>query len=84
MLVRVVPGSPAHGAGLKVGDRLYEISGLRFEDSVQLLRLANTLPSPVELLIERAGRIRTFRLDIAPPLGEPAAGAAKEQSTNTQ
>ncbi len=57
ILTRVVPGSPADKAGLKLRDRIYSIADQSFDGPEQcgeLLRNA-TLPLPLE--IEREGRI---------------------------
>jgi hypothetical protein len=59
VLVRVVPGSPADLAGLKVHDRIYQMGGKRLVDSDDLLRRAKSLTEPTELVIERKGRKST-------------------------
>jgi hypothetical protein len=66
----VVPGSAAEQAGLEVGDRLYRFAGEDFADSDHLLQRVADSSGPVELLVERTGRIRTFQLDL-PPLPSP-------------
>jgi hypothetical protein len=67
ILDHVVPGSPAERAGLQVDDRIYQVAGRDFSDEVQFATLIRTLPSPVELLIERSGRLRRSLLHLAPP-----------------
>jgi C-terminal processing protease CtpA/Prc len=72
-LVQVIPGSPAELAGLKTGDRIYEISGQTFAGSDELLELVKTLPGPIELLVERDGRLMTVTIDVESPGGVAAA-----------
>jgi hypothetical protein len=67
MLSEVVPGSVADEAGLKVGDRVYRFANRDFAGSDELLGLVSATSGPVELLIEREGRIRTVLLDLPPP-----------------
>jgi hypothetical protein len=61
-LVRVEPGLPGDQAGLRPGDRVYEIAGHSFSDSQQFQHLVKTLPLPIELLVERHGRLRWVTL----------------------
>ena len=63
-LVRIAPFSPAHHAGLVVGDRIYKISGQSFKDGTDFLRLANSMPGPLYLQVERNGRISTVSLRV--------------------
>lgn len=79
-VVRVVPGSPADDAGLKVRDRVYEVGGQTFKTKEEFQHLLSTLPSPVELLIERRGRLQRVevsRTDIvaAPDISTSQAAA---------
>jgi C-terminal processing protease CtpA/Prc len=85
-LVRVAPGSPADRAGLQLFDRIYEVDGNRFTTGDQFKELSNTLPSPLELLAESKGQVRTVkvdRLDIvtddesAPPAAPPVSTSAE-------
>jgi C-terminal processing protease CtpA/Prc len=71
MLTRVAPGSPAQRAGLQPCDRIYEIAGRGFRDGDELAKLASSLPSPLELLVERNGRMRTATLDVPEPAAPP-------------
>ena len=59
---RVVWGSAAQQAGLKVRDRIYRIQGERFQDSDELAEKLRALPAPIELLVERQGRLRKTTL----------------------
>lgn len=68
MVTRVVPGSPAARAGLRFQDRIYQVAGESFASELEFRRLlssANT--SPIELLVERHGRVSTVAIE---PLGE--------------
>jgi len=64
ILTSVVPGSPAERAGLEVGDHVYRIAGRDFADDAEFAELARSLPGPIELLIERNGRLRTVVVGI--------------------
>ena len=72
-LRQVVPLSPAGLAGLKVGDRVLEVSGQRFATSQEFGALLTTLPGPLEMVIERQGRISTVRVPLADELLSPVA-----------
>ncbi len=74
VLTHVVSSSPAARAGLRIGDRIYQIAGRDFADEDQFSRLAKTLPDPLELLVERDGQLRTLVLYIE---AQPAKQAAK-------
>ena len=62
VLCRVVPGSLAAQAGLRLADRVYEISGRTFNSSEEFKQLLSSTPAPIELLIERQGRLQTIAL----------------------
>ena len=62
ILTHVVPGSPAARGGLRLGDRIYQVAGRDFADEKEFIQLANALPEPLELLVERDGRLRTVVL----------------------
>jgi hypothetical protein len=59
---QVAAGSAAAAAGLRVGDRIYRVGGRDFADDTVFAHLAGTLPEPLELLVERDGRLRTVVL----------------------
>lgn len=64
LLVRVVAGSAADRAGLKVGDRIYAIEGKPFADGADFGRRLATAKGRVPLLMERWGREQTLVLDL--------------------
>ena len=74
ILTHVVPGSPAARAGLAAGDRIYQVAGRDFADEAAFARLAKTLPMPLQLLVERDGRLRIVVLRVrAGRAGQAAA-----------
>ena len=73
VLCHVAAGSPAAAAGLRVGDRIYQIAGRDFSDDDAFAKMAKTLPGPLDLLVERNGHIQVITVRIA-----AAAGAAKK------
>jgi C-terminal processing protease CtpA/Prc len=64
ILTYVAPGSPADRAGLHPGDRIYQVAGRDFSDDRQFARMIETTPEPLELLVERDGRLRTVVIHI--------------------
>jgi S1-C subfamily serine protease len=66
ILTRVVHESPAALAGLKPGDRIYEVNGESFQGSTELFEALTTRPGPLEVTVEREGRLRTLTLDLPP------------------
>ena len=65
LLSRVIPGSPAHDAGLKPGDWIYEVDGQSFPTSEELVRWLQTTDQSIEVLAERRGQLH--RLTIPRP-----------------
>ena len=63
LLVRIAPGSPADRAGLRIYDRIYEVDGRRFATSDEFRQLANSLPTPLEFLVETQGKIRHVTIE---------------------
>lgn len=62
---QVVPASAAHLAGVQVRDRVYEVAGQRFVGSEEFRRLIMTTPSPLEMVVERQGRLLPLKLELA-------------------
>jgi hypothetical protein len=69
ILIRVVAGSPAEAAGLRVGDRVDEVGGNTFANGNTLqASIHDMLDSgqrEIPLLIERSGRMRTVVVNMA-------------------
>jgi hypothetical protein len=57
ILNHVVPGSAAARAGLTVGDRVLKLAGREFATEAEFGRLIRTQPGPIELIVERDGRM---------------------------
>ncbi len=66
----VAAGSAAAAAGLRVGDRVYQIGGHDFADDTAFEKFARTLPGPLELLVERDGQVRTVVLHFPSEAGK--------------
>jgi hypothetical protein len=62
VLTHVVSGSPAARAGLKGGDRIYQVGGRNFVDEAAFALLAKTPADSLQLLIERDSRLRTVTI----------------------
>jgi hypothetical protein len=75
-LSRIVAGSPAARAGLRLNDRIYEVSGKSFASSDEFRGLVSETSRPLELLVEREGRLRVVTLE--PPAPAPDKQAAAE------
>ena len=57
VLSGVVEGSPAARAGLKAGDRVYQVDGRSFADEEEFAQRVNAPPDALKLLIERQGQM---------------------------
>jgi len=66
----VAAGSAAAAAGLRVGDRIYQVGGRDFTDDTTFAQLTRTLPGPLELLVERDGQVRTVVLQFPSEVGK--------------
>jgi hypothetical protein len=66
----VAAGSAAAAAGLQVGDRIYQVGGHDFSNDGIFAQLARSLPGPLELLVERDGRLRTVVLHFPSEAGK--------------
>ena len=64
---KVVPGSPAEGAGIRVGDELYALNGIRFakenEAAIEKVKLPG---KEVTCTIKRDGADRSFKVTLVP------------------
>ena len=63
---RITLGSPAARAGLELRDRIYSVAGKSFSDRDTFLAIVNREPTPMSMLIERQGQLRTITLDVPP------------------
>ena len=72
IVTQVIYGSAAHAAGLKLADRIYAVGGRTFNNQDELLVLLTTATTPLEMLVERDGRLRTATLNLFedPPAAE--------------
>ena len=59
ILTHVVTGSPAANAGLRTGDRIYQVATQDFADVDDFIRLIGNDPDTLQLLVERDGQLRT-------------------------
>ncbi len=76
---RVIEGTAADRAGLKVDDRITSINGRRFAGSAELVELLRGLPGPFRLEVEREGRFLELKVEVGPPDGwRPRAAQADE------
>ncbi len=66
ILTHVVPGSPAARAGLQAGDRIYQIAGQDFADETAFLEILKTQTDPLELLVDRNGKLHTVVIQFRP------------------
>jgi hypothetical protein len=55
---RVIPNSPAHRAGLKLNDRIYEFDHHEIDQIDEFVQAARTRVGTLALLVEREGRMR--------------------------
>jgi hypothetical protein len=83
---RLTPGSPADAAGLRSGDRIYKINGREFATGDEFRELATTLPFPLVMEVDTAGRVRMVEVpgfdssDEATSSEPPAPDADKKDS----
>jgi S1-C subfamily serine protease len=64
MITQVIHGSAAYYAGLQVRDRVYSINGQEFKTSAEFAALLAGQPSPLEVLYDRNGRMRTVSVPL--------------------
>lgn len=63
-IVRVIPHSPAHMAGIRNGDRILEFDDHPISSSQQLVNLTQKLTSQATVLVERHGQLYELSLQI--------------------
>jgi hypothetical protein len=61
---QVIYGSAAHVAGLKIGDRVYSVGRRNFQLQDEFVALLTNAQSPLEMVIERDGRLHTAVLKL--------------------
>jgi hypothetical protein len=66
ILAHVVPGTPAAHAGLRAGDRIYQVAGRDLADENAFVEMLKTPPDSLELLVERDGKLRTVIIQFKP------------------
>jgi hypothetical protein len=64
LVCRVVPGTAADLAGMRVGDRINQVSGRSFRDGAEFQQLVAEAGETLELLVEHDGRERVVSLAI--------------------
>ncbi|MBC8351228.1 MAG: M20/M25/M40 family metallo-hydrolase [Planctomycetes bacterium] len=69
IVTRVASGSPGRVAGLQTGDRIYAVANEPFTVGRDLYDKFTTLSGPIELTIERNGKLQSISLDVPPPRG---------------
>ena len=65
VLRRVLTGSPAYSAGLRVGDRIYALNGKSFETSNEFRDRLAAAKNDVKLAVERNGNVRVVKLRLS-------------------
>lgn len=79
ILTRVVTGSPAEIAGLRVNDRILAVGGQPFASGRDFQDLAVAAQSPVALTMERSGQTRELLLEIPAEAQTATARAPQTQ-----
>jgi len=83
VLDRVTPGSLAAMSGLVPLDRVYEVGGVAISNSDSFREMVTRFDAPIELLVERNGRLLEVEIDTAiirPLLPEAAENAGIVES----
>lgn len=70
IVTQVIYGSAAHAAGVKLADRIYSVGGRSFKTQEEFVALLSNAASPLEMVLERDGRLRIATLTL---LEEPPA-----------
>lgn len=66
ILTQVIPGSAAALAGLAARDRIYSLGGQRFANGDELSKLMSSASSPMDVIMERGGRLRIVKVETLP------------------
>ena len=66
-------------AGLANGDRLYSLGGRRFTSNDDLSQLIAATPTPIEVIMERSGRLRLVKVETLPSDRE---GGSRQETGN--
>jgi hypothetical protein len=64
IVTHVIYGSAAHAAGVRVADRIYSVAHRPFQSQDEFVALLSNATSPLDLLIERDGRLHTATLTL--------------------
>ncbi len=62
VLTYIVPQTPAARAGLQSGDRIYAVNGKAFADDEEFVKLIENRKGPLQLQVERDGKLRTVEI----------------------
>jgi hypothetical protein len=63
-IVRVVPGSPAHRAGMRIGDRVFQVDGQSFSDGNRFQAMMQSHELPIDFGIERQGIVFSVSMSV--------------------
>ena len=80
-VVRVIPGTPAAHAGLRLRDRIYTAAGESLTRTGQLAEILKRTTGSIDLAVERRGRIETITVEGIPALVVHAEGPKPQPST---
>ncbi|MEK6236864.1 MAG: M20/M25/M40 family metallo-hydrolase [Planctomycetales bacterium] len=84
VIQRVVPRSPAARAGVRVGDRVLSVSGQSFADRKLFRDLLIQTPGPLELELERQGRIQTLQVKLVAVVPQVPDSAPEAPSSDEE
>ena len=52
--------------GLQAGDRIYQVAGRDFADETAFVEMLKTQADPLDLLVDRDGKLRTVIIQLKP------------------
>jgi len=64
LVTHVISSSAAQLAGLKTRDRIYAVGGHSFQSEADFVNLLSTVPSPMDLAVERDGKVEMRKLEL--------------------